>query len=187
MEEYLNYVAGASFFLIGKKSATRQDPSEAVVQLGVSKSYKGRLAIAWYSGEVYHSAVIALNLVHTSLLRWTVGDDTATIKLRVRPQKNLEESVEYDKDSPEVIQRQLERFAFGAMSLAMMTAACGLFPVVDRRSGSRQLQLLTGVSIRVYWLANFIFDYFVYALSSLTFCSTMFLFFGGFFIEMMRQ
>ncbi|XP_075556619.1 phospholipid-transporting ATPase ABCA3-like [Dermacentor variabilis] len=187
MQEYLKYAAGASFFLIGKKSAVRQDPNEGVVQLGVSKGYEGRLAIAWYSGELYHSAVIALNLVHTSLLRWTVGDDTATIKLRVRPQRNLEESVEYDKDSPEVIQRQLERFTFGAMSLATMTSACGLFPVVDRVSGCRQLQLLTGLSIRIYWLANFIFDYVLYALAGCSFCATMFLFFGAFFIEMIRQ
>nr|XP_054928920.1 ATP-binding cassette sub-family A member 17-like [Dermacentor andersoni] len=144
------------------------------------------MALIRYSGELYHSSVIALNLVHTSLLRWTVGDDTATIKLRVRPQRNLEESVEYDKNSPEVIQRQLERFTFGAMSLAMMTSASGLFPVVDRTSGCRQLQLLTGLSIRIYWLGNFIFDYVVYALSGCTFCATMFLFFGAFFIEMIQ-
>ncbi|KAH6925381.1 hypothetical protein HPB50_004508 [Hyalomma asiaticum] len=186
MEEYSQHVVGGSFFLIGKKSSKLRDQDEGVVQLGVSKDYEGRLAIAWYSGEVYHSAVIALNLIHTSLLRWTVGDDTASIKLRVRPQKQLEEAIAYDPDSPEVVQRQLERFTFGAMSLAMMTAACGLFPVVDRVSGCRQLQLLTGLSLRLYWLANFIFDYFIYSLSCCTFLSSMFYYYGAFFIEMMQ-
>ncbi|XP_075554666.1 phospholipid-transporting ATPase ABCA3-like [Dermacentor variabilis] len=185
-DEYNKYVVGASFLLVGKKRSARQDPNEGVVQLGLSQDYEGRLVIAWYSGEFYHSAIIALNLVHTALLRWTVGDDTAAIKLRVRPQKNLEESVEYDKDSPEVIQRQLERFTFGAMSLATMTAACGLFPVADRVSGCRQLQLLTGLSVRVYWLANFLFDYFLYTLSTGCICGIMLLFYGAFFQEMMQ-
>ncbi|KAH7984994.1 hypothetical protein HPB52_024391 [Rhipicephalus sanguineus] len=138
-----------------------------------------------YSGELYHSAIIALNLVHTSLLRWTVGDDTASIKLRVRPQKQLEEAIAYDPDSPDVIQRHLERFTLGAMSVAMMTAACGLFPVVDRRSGFRQLQMLTGLPLRIYWLANFMFDLFVYLLSCGSFFSAMFYYYGTFFIEMM--
>ncbi|KAH8029210.1 hypothetical protein HPB51_023775 [Rhipicephalus microplus] len=184
MQEYARCAVGGSFFLVGKKGTKQRDPSEGIVQLGVSKDYEGRLAIAWYSGELYHSAVIALNLVHTSLLRWTVGDDTASIKLRVRPQKQLEEAIAYDPDSPEVIQRQLERFTFGAMSVAMMTAACGLFPVVDRKSGCRQLQLLTGLSLRVYWLANFLFDIFVYLLSCCSFFIAMFYYFGNFFIEM---
>ncbi|KAH7941970.1 hypothetical protein HPB49_019030 [Dermacentor silvarum] len=186
LDEYMKYVVGASFLLVGKKKSTRADPSEGVVQLGLSKDYEGRLAIAWYSGEFYHSAILALNLVHTSLLRWTVGDDTASIKLRVRPQKNLEESVEYDKDSPEVIQRQLERFTLGAMSLATLTAGCGLFPVLDRVSGSRQLQLLTGISVPTYWLANFIFDYFLYTLSTICIYMLMFWFYGTFFREMMQ-
>ncbi|KAL1466385.1 hypothetical protein MTO96_042770 [Rhipicephalus appendiculatus] len=164
MEEYSRHAVGGSFFLVGKKSAKQQDPNEGVVQLGVSKDYEGRLAIAWYSGELYHSAIIALNLVHTSLLRWTVGDDTASIKLR----------------------RQLERFTLGAMSVAMMTGACGLFPVVDRKSGCRQLQLLTGLSVRIYWLANFLFDLFVYLLSCGSFFSAMFYYYGSFFIEMTK-
>ncbi|KAL1446531.1 hypothetical protein MTO96_044559, partial [Rhipicephalus appendiculatus] len=186
MPEYMECVVGSSFILVGHKKAVHQEGPEEVVQLGLSKDYKGRLAIAWYSGEIYHSAIISLNLVHTSLLRWTVGDDTASIKLRVRPQKNLEETVAYDPDSPEVIQRQLERFTLGAMSLASMTAACGLFPVVDRVSGFRQLQLLTGLPRRIYWLANFIFDYIVYSFSAGGICAAMTVFYGAFFQEMMQ-
>ncbi|KAH7986319.1 hypothetical protein HPB52_025062 [Rhipicephalus sanguineus] len=168
MEEYAQHAVGGSFFLIGKKAQG-------------SKTQAGES----YSGELYHSAIIALNLVHTSLLRWTVGDDTASIKLRVRPQKQLEEAIAYDPDSPDVIQRHLERFTLGAMSVAMMTAACGLFPVVDRRSGFRQLQMLTGLPLRIYWLANFMFDLFVYLLSCGSFFSAMFYYYGTFFIEMM--
>ncbi|XP_075723982.1 phospholipid-transporting ATPase ABCA3 [Rhipicephalus microplus] len=186
MTEYLQCVVGSSFLLVGHKKSFRQDGSEEVVQLGVSKDYKGRLAIAWYSGEIYHSAIISLNLVHTSLLRWTIGDDTASIKLRVRPQKYLEETVSYDPESPEVIQRQLERFTLGAMSLASMTAACGMFPVVDRVSGFRRLQLLTGLPLSLYWLANFIFDYVVYSFSAVGICTAMIVFYGAFFQEMMQ-
>ncbi|KAK8782765.1 hypothetical protein V5799_015894, partial [Amblyomma americanum] len=138
-----------------------------------------------YSGELYHSAIISLNMVHTSLLRWTVGDDTASIKVKVRPQKQLEETVAYDPQSPEVIQRQLERFTLGAMSLALMTASCGIFPVVDRATGCRQMQLLTGLTVRTYWVANYLFDYFVYSLSAGFVCFNMFVFYGAFFIEMM--
>ncbi|KAL3198033.1 hypothetical protein MRX96_053835, partial [Rhipicephalus microplus] len=197
MQEYARCAVGGSFFLVGKKGTKQRDPSEGIVQLGglqrLRRPARHRLVrmkqcldcgMVVYSGELYHSAVIALNLVHTSLLRWTVGDDTASIKLRVRPQKQLEEAIAYDPDSPEVIQRQLERFTFGAMSVAMMTAACGLFPVVDRKSGCRQLQLLTGLSLRVYWLANFLFDIFVYLLSCCSFFIAMFYYFGNFFIEM---
>lgn len=49
------------------------------------------------------------------------------------------------------------------IGMSFLVASFAMFPVVDRTSGSKNLQLMTGISGPLYWLSNYLFDLIVYA------------------------
>lgn len=48
---------------------------------------------------------------------------------------------------------------------AIMLASFTLFPMAERTSGFKTLQLMTGVSGALYWFSNYVFDALLYALA----------------------
>ncbi|EEC04725.1 ABC transporter, putative, partial [Ixodes scapularis] len=149
LNAYLHCLTGASF--------RKDTPGPA----GDSKF----VVTAWHNGEAYHTAAIALNLVHTALLRSLSDDKTASITLRVRPQRRLEESARQALTGSFALRAVVERTIAFSMAMALMISAFGPFPVADRVSKSKHLQLMTGLTGKVYWMANFLFDYIIYSLA----------------------
>ncbi|XP_064476771.1 ATP-binding cassette sub-family A member 2-like isoform X2 [Ornithodoros turicata] len=127
---------------------------------------EGLVAIAWYSGEAYHTAPISMNLVHTALLR-NVGNEANTdIKVTVRiAQTSLPSTRGFNLNTIYATRKLLTQVTLFGISLAILTTTFGIFPVVDRVTKSKHLQLMTGLSSGTYWFANFLFDFFCYLLS----------------------
>ncbi|XP_064476304.1 uncharacterized protein LOC135390539 [Ornithodoros turicata] len=145
MNQYTQFLVGAQFY---------------------NSSTDGMVAVAWYSGEAFHTAVISMNLVHTALLR-NVGNEANTdikVTVRIAPTTASVSHV-FDVHSDQATQNLMIQITLFSASLAIMTTTYGIFPVVDRVTQSKHLQLMTGLSSRTYWFANFIFDYLFYMLA----------------------
>ena len=54
-----------------------------------------------------------------------------------------------------------------SMGINMVVALFILFPVVERTSGSKHLQLMTGLSPATFWLINLFWDFLIYIVSGL--------------------
>lgn len=166
LREYSKYLVGASF--TGSEGSVRS-------------------VIAWYNGEYYHTAIIALNLVHTTLTRCMAGDGASSISLKVRWQEGVEESATYSITDQDRVQAMVERVIFLSMAISTMTSSFGIFPVVDRVSMSKHLQLMTGLTGKIYWIANFIFDFCFYTTNTTIFMSILLIFYTLFAMEMLGE
>lgn len=51
------------------------------------------------------------------------------------------------------------------MGVAFILAGFTLFPTYDRNSGSKSLQLMTGLSGHLYWISNYTFDVMIYTVT----------------------
>ncbi|CAN8004393.1 unnamed protein product, partial [Ixodes hexagonus] len=165
---YMRCLIGASF----SRDTKRRHGSRLVVT-------------AWHNGEAYHTAAIALNLVHTALLRSLSDDGTATITLHVRPQWRLEEAARRVSTNSLVVEAVVERNIAFSVAMSLMIATFGLFPVADRVSKSKHLQLMTGLTGNVYWAANFLFDFTFYLLAVSFFVGVLYCFYSDYTVTMM--
>ncbi|CAN7949929.1 unnamed protein product, partial [Ixodes hexagonus] len=141
------YLIGAQF------SGDKADPS------------KGK-AIAWYNGDAYHSQSVSLSSVSTVLLRLVSGDEKATLLSVQKPLKydytiitsRSLSSINVTTELSAMITGRTIRLILLPLATSLTIAAFVLFPIDDRVSNSKKMQLISGVSPLLYWLSNYTWD-----------------------------
>ena len=53
------------------------------------------------------------------------------------------------------------------LGMNLVIALCILFPVAEKISGAKHLQIMTGLGPLTFWSVNFIWDYLLYIFSAL--------------------
>ncbi|XP_070388445.1 phospholipid-transporting ATPase ABCA3-like isoform X2 [Dermacentor albipictus] len=128
---------------------------------------------AWWNPHAVLSGVIALNTMHTTLLRHLSGDATAGITMSVRLYKEEESNVgpmlDFSKaakrDALSVVLPMFVRAVFIPLGTALCIAPMALQPSAERVAGVLAIQLMAGVSPLLFWAANLAFDLCLYALA----------------------
>ncbi|XP_054165011.1 phospholipid-transporting ATPase ABCA3-like [Oppia nitens] len=130
------------------------------------EKYRNRnVYIAWYNGEAHHSLPISVNVLYNALLKKLVAESNTS---RISPddvgirlhQHTFEHFNPHSAFLP--FFGRVYNSIFIPFSVSFIAAFYVLFPTHERVSKSKLLQLMTGLSIRLYWLSNFIFDYTIY-------------------------
>ncbi|KAL3215433.1 hypothetical protein MRX96_034145 [Rhipicephalus microplus] len=131
----------------------------------------------WWNPYVPYSKGIATSLMNSALLRYFSGDAGAVFRLRVRAfsrRATGEPEVESGahtvvRDTSGFVERGLRSFSPWRKVLlppivGLAGAAFVVAPVAETASGSKRLQLMTGVPGFVYWLSHYLFDACLYAI-----------------------
>ncbi|XP_070381262.1 phospholipid-transporting ATPase ABCA3-like isoform X2 [Dermacentor albipictus] len=114
--------------------------------------------------------LVVVNLVDTGRLRALTAEPTALIDVTIAylPSDDRYRFVAV------VVSRflaWLEWIIFFALTYSLAFAAYSSFPVAERLSGARDVQLMTGISGAEFIFAHFVFDFLHHALFSLLWCA----------------
>ncbi|XP_065290110.1 phospholipid-transporting ATPase ABCA3-like isoform X4 [Dermacentor albipictus] len=145
-------------------------------QMGVVSNEPDPRVTLWYNGQNPHSALLALNLLHTAVLRNLTGDYDAAILLTNTPD-NFQSTETADtllsffrefemhsarrQNSGYVVHAVLVRVLCAVFVPAALCYHAAHFVVTvlgERMSGAKHLQLMTGLGGALYWLGNLLFD-----------------------------
>ncbi|RWS09653.1 ATP-binding cassette sub-family A member 1-like protein, partial [Dinothrombium tinctorium] len=118
----------------------------------------GRIYNAWYNNEALHSLPASINTLYNAILKEIVNSNSSeySIGVSVEPFPTYD-SFNYDQFYI-LIGLQAMWSVIVPLSLPFLAASYVLFPIHERASKSKLLQLMTGLYASVYWLINFIFD-----------------------------
>ncbi|XP_070383250.1 phospholipid-transporting ATPase ABCA3-like isoform X2 [Dermacentor albipictus] len=121
-------------------------------------------AVAWYNGEPYHIGSMSLNLAHTAALRYVSEDATARVSVTNWPLPGeLSEQIgvaSYDQAA------RILAAVFVPTALAFLSSSFVLFPIHERVTKSKLLQLMAGVPGVLFWGVTFLWDFAVFAVCS---------------------
>ncbi|XP_075749205.1 phospholipid-transporting ATPase ABCA3 [Rhipicephalus microplus] len=137
----------------------------------------------WFNGQCPHAAPLIVNMYHSALLRNITGRPTARFFLYNQPYNNdtlvdnhsNNDNGDSEEDNLQVLVQSKLFFAglplsadallievlmgiFTPLALCFHVASFVVYPITERCSKFKHLQMMTGVSGTVYWLSNFIFD-----------------------------
>ncbi|XP_077548787.1 phospholipid-transporting ATPase ABCA3-like [Haemaphysalis longicornis] len=155
-------------------------------QFGISllRLNNGRLPVyLWYNGQCAHSASVVTSLFHTALLRNLTRKKEPLVTLVNSPlvvANGTGDVTQFERVNgrlslpagPHSQGYESELFATRAattrvlyslfLSLAMSSHVAGhvVLPMVERESGLKNLQLMSGMSGCLYWMGHFLFDFF---------------------------
>nr|XP_050034924.2 ATP-binding cassette sub-family A member 2-like [Dermacentor andersoni] len=123
-------------------------------------------AVAWYNGDSYHTQSASLAAVGSALLRKISGDPDAQIKTVLRPLKMHNDTIasrsadnlRYADELSTLLSSRVLRMVLLPATTSVVAASFVLFPIEDRVTNSKTMQLISGVHPFIYWLGNYIWD-----------------------------
>ena len=136
LDEYIeNYMVGA------QANYSNDDPTK-------------RFLIAWYNNEVSHSLPASVNLMYQAIDRESFkSEGDIRVSIHAMP-------AEEDVMGP-YIQVEIMKLMWAILvplTVPFLAASYILFPIHERMSKSKQLQLMTGLHPGLFHLVNFLFD-----------------------------
>ncbi|XP_049272126.1 ATP-binding cassette sub-family A member 2 [Rhipicephalus sanguineus] len=150
-----------------KKSRTafREYMAGAEFQAGPDKTTAGK-AVAWYNGDSYHTQSASLAAVSTALLRKISGDNDAMMVTVLRPLRTDNDTIasrsahnlRYADELSAVLSSRVLRMVLLPATTSVVAASFVLFPIEDRVTNSKTMQLISGVHPFIYWLGNYVWD-----------------------------
>lgn len=155
-----NFLEYTRSYIFG--SVFRLDPDDDTLRLEV-----------WWNPHAVLSSVIALNLMNTAVLRYVTGDAKATIaaKIKLHKEENAAVNPTYDfsktalRDMLKVVLLMFTRSVFVPLATAFIVATFSIFPVIERTTQVKALQLMTGLSSLLFWTSNLVFDLLIYLIA----------------------
>lgn len=133
---------------------------------GDNDSHAGR-AVAWYNGDNYHTQAASLQALSSALMQKVSGDATARMETVLRPlrihngtsvsSRNIA-NLRYADELASLLSSRVLRMVLLPATTSVVAASFVLFPIDDRVSNSKNMQLISGVHPIIYWGANYIFD-----------------------------
>ncbi|KAK8765169.1 hypothetical protein V5799_032234 [Amblyomma americanum] len=126
-------------------------------------------AVAWYSGEAFHTQSLSINIISTILLQKITKDPSDNVLAILRPIKEGKqlisskhlENAKHAEDLSNMVSLRLMTFILLPAAISVATASFIFFPIDDRVSNSKRMQFVSGVSPAMYWLANYVWDMFI--------------------------
>lgn len=126
-------------------------------------------AVAWFSGDAFHTQSLSINVISTALLNKITNDPDDNVLAVLRPLKHGKqlissrhlENAKYAEDLGNMVSLRLTTFILLPAAISVATASFIFFPVDDRVSNSKRMQFVSGVSPAMYWLANYVWDMFI--------------------------
>ncbi|XP_076318610.1 phospholipid-transporting ATPase ABCA3-like [Tachypleus tridentatus] len=112
---------------------------------------------SWYNGEPYHVAAMSLNLMHTTMLRYVTEVDTASITVVNHPLSGS--TIDTINNIAAAFVSRLLCTIFLPIAFTFFSSAFILFPVQERISKAKLIQLMAGVQGIAYWVVNFVWDF----------------------------
>ncbi|XP_064456894.1 phospholipid-transporting ATPase ABCA3-like [Ornithodoros turicata] len=109
---------------------------------------------------------LSLNLVHTALLRTVSGEPTSKVTAAFRPIRSdtvKEDSIRLIHNNrtkllSHISAHRIIRFIVIPCATATLLASFVFFPIDERVTKAKSMQLLSGVSPLSYWMANYLWD-----------------------------
>ncbi|CAG2104733.1 unnamed protein product [Medioppia subpectinata] len=119
----------------------------------------------WFNYESTHSLPLSINLMYESLVRQLVlklKDFTITTiiePLKDRVFAGTGKDIEYQEAlMTSMMAAVVSCVLLMPITLPFLAASYLIYPIIERVSKSKALQLMTGLSSAVYWLSNYLFD-----------------------------
>ncbi|XP_065300099.1 phospholipid-transporting ATPase ABCA3-like isoform X2 [Dermacentor albipictus] len=124
---------------------------------------------AWFNQYLRGGKAIAMSMVHTALLR-NLTESSKEVPPGLAPAALISSSesvVEGTLGSLELVVSALSsasaittaaRALFLPLTAGLLVAAFALFPTAERVSRAKDIQMMTGMSGRTFWIANYVFD-----------------------------
>nr|XP_054930237.1 retinal-specific phospholipid-transporting ATPase ABCA4-like [Dermacentor andersoni] len=124
---------------------------------------------AWFNQYLRGGKAIAMSMVHTALLR-NLTESSKEVTPGLVPAALISSSdsvVQGTLGSLELVVSALSsasaittaaRALFLPLAAGLLVAAFALFPTAERVSRAKDIQMMTGMSGRTFWIANYIFD-----------------------------
>lgn len=122
----------------------------------------------WYNNEQYHSLPLSLIATFEALLHSilpTPLKSTSYLNVTLKPVLSTSEHNSMNL-SRTVIRWALTCIVFLPIAFPFLGASYVLFPVKERVTKSKLLQLMTGLSPTTYWTVNFLFDLLTHSLAA---------------------
>ncbi|XP_077524930.1 phospholipid-transporting ATPase ABCA3-like [Amblyomma americanum] len=123
-------------------------------------------AVAWYNGDSYHTQSASLAAVGSALLRKISSDPDAQMATVLRPIKQQNDTIashntahsRYAEELASMLSSRVLRMVLLPATTSVVAASFVLFPIDDRVTNSKTMQLLSGVHPFIYWLGNYVWD-----------------------------
>ncbi|OQR71608.1 ATP-binding cassette sub-family A member 1-like [Tropilaelaps mercedesae] len=132
----------------------RPNPNEYRTQWSAGGNSAGNRTL-WFNGEPYHMGAAALARWQEAVLTKITGMDNSSVRVTNRP---LGEK----HDQPPILDGVLlhiQAIVFISVVAAYLISAAIMFPVQERVTKSKLVQLMSGVNRLTYITSNFLFDF----------------------------
>ncbi|KAK8775936.1 hypothetical protein V5799_030718 [Amblyomma americanum] len=147
------------------RTAFRQYRVGAEFMAAAEGSTAGK-AVAWYNGDSYHTQSASLAAVGSALLRKIASDPDAQMATVLRPIKQQNDTIashntahsRYAEELASMLSSRVLRMVLLPATTSVVAASFVLFPIDDRVTNSKTMQLLSGVHPFIYWLGNYVWD-----------------------------
>ncbi|XP_054932460.1 phospholipid-transporting ATPase ABCA3-like [Dermacentor andersoni] len=154
----------------------RKDFVEYYSHYAYGITYNATTIEGWYNPASPVSANVLWNLITTALLRAQLRSP----KARVTTSASFYSTDDPEQGSTDVSEAMEAAALFWNFApqaiLGLTVSTMAIFPVVEKRSGALELQLMTGVSGSLYTAAHFVFDFLVQYLPPFGASFTVYLF-----------
>ncbi|KAJ6646771.1 Phospholipid-transporting ATPase ABCA3 [Pseudolycoriella hygida] len=125
--------------------------------LAATSAFTNGTILAWFNNQFYHTASLALNLVHNAIVRAFINP-SHSINVVNAPFDFRIESNSTQIDSLDVsIFSVAFMFAVG-ISMPMISASYIMFYIEEKNCRAKFLQYVSGVNLFVFWIASILWD-----------------------------
>lgn len=115
--------------------------------------------VAWYNKRCIFGPSIAMNLMHTAILRYLSPNSTICITNSPLPYDYT-----LDKSTGEEDEQKVIILSIVPLITSFIGASFSVLPTHERATRTKLFQLMSGLSVSMYWLSSFIWDLFIYAI-----------------------
>ncbi len=124
----------------------------------INRTEDDKLDIAfWYNNEALHSLPISINLIYEALLKYFIPEkaDKISITVNNNPLAMYENGISF---GAVIFGWAVSCLLLNPITIPFLGASYVLFPINERISKAKLLQLMTGLSSMTFWICNFLFD-----------------------------
>lgn len=131
---------------------------------------KNNAMIAWFNNKLYHTAPIALNLLHNAIVKVNLGSNHSITVSNWPVPYRPESKTLMTMNGDDIGSQMGSKISF---AMAFIMALYIMFHIRERSSKAKLLQFISGVKASIFWIASFLFDFATYILISLVFMITV--------------
>ncbi|XP_031627171.1 ATP-binding cassette sub-family A member 3-like, partial [Contarinia nasturtii] len=141
--------------------------------IGLSTGDDNSSLNAWFNDQLFHTAPLALNVLHNAILRANFGNDYS-IKVSNWPISYRPESLELLIGNGDDMGTQLA--VNMTFVMAFISAFYVMFHIREKASKAKLLQFISGIDVSTFWILSFVFDYATHIVTCFIACFTMYVF-----------